>query len=120
METKSSYCFGFDSLFLVVVKNVVPQPRDEDAVPSTDLHYVASGPGLLGDVIPLALGCTRLGLGIQDGRPVSSVILQPTTCRKRLENRLYKTLQTWQRTQLKFIHCNVFLYVNISCIDLIL
>ena len=78
----------FDCLFLVVVNSIVPQPRVEDTVPSTDLHYVASGPGLLSDIVPWALDCT--GLGIQDGLPVSSVSLQPTTCRKRFENRLYK------------------------------
>jgi hypothetical protein len=75
----------FDYLFLV--NSVVPQPRVEDAVPSPDLHYVTSGPGLLGDV-HWALGCT--GLGIQDGHPVCSVSLQPSTYMKSLENRLYK------------------------------
>jgi hypothetical protein len=50
METKFGCCFVFDDLFLV--NSVVPQPRVQDAVPSTDLHYVTSGPGLLSDVVP--------------------------------------------------------------------
>ena len=54
----------FDSLFLVVVNSVVPPPRVEDAVPSTDLHYVAASPVLLSDIIPWAFGCTGLGLEI--------------------------------------------------------
>ena len=88
METKRSCGIVFGCLFLVVVNSVDPRPRVEDAVPSTNLHYVTSNPGLLSDILPQALGCTRLGMGIKDGRPVSSVSLQPTTCRKRLENRL--------------------------------
>ena len=54
METLFGHCSVFDCLFLVVVNSVVHQPRVEDAVPSTDLHYVAFVPGLLSDVVPRA------------------------------------------------------------------
>jgi hypothetical protein len=84
LSTKFGRYFLFDCMFLVVVNSVVPQPRIEDSVTSTDLQYVISGPGLISDVVPWALGCTRLSLGIHDGCPVSSVSLQPTTCRKRV------------------------------------
>jgi hypothetical protein len=104
----------FYCLFLGMVNGVVPQPRVKGAVPSKDLNYVASGPGLLGDVVPWALGCTHLGSKMATQSPLLASSQPPAGRSYKIDfkNMAVVTLDM-ELSQLPGQVC-VFLYVNIQ------